>query len=528
MITDTDGLVIARFEHRTSRALDPQLHSHCLILNKVRDAQDGSWRALHGRLFEEAKTAGMLYQAALRAELTRRLGVAWGPVSEHGQAELAGIPTSCWHASAPAPPRSKPRPRRRSPSSKRALGGRWRPMNGGGSIASRCSTRVGPNRTSHVAEVSLYERWAAEARDAGWEPAGVVEAAIGGPPPWCAPHARHTWSATSWTGCASSGRRSPAATSCKRSAGHVDPAVGRTPRARLVRDASSGSHRRRAGRPDGGLSASHRNAVEPPRTLVRRDGGSVWDPPQAATGTRPARCSPSRAGSCTPRRSAAPRGVGLVTAETLDRAIADEANPARYGPARRATRHHEPGPTDRSRDRSRRHRQDHHAARRRDPAWDNAGYQGDRPRPHRGSRRRAAQRSRHARGDRRQVLRTGTTTSATRRLGSSPHATWSSSTKPACSPPETSIASSHVARPRRQTRPGRRPPATRRHPRTRRHVRRARRHPRRASSSTRRIASPTAWEAHALAQLRRGDRGGLEALAGARPCSRRPSTSSTT
>ena len=37
MITDTDGLVIARFEHRTSRALDPQLHSHCLILNKVRE-----------------------------------------------------------------------------------------------------------------------------------------------------------------------------------------------------------------------------------------------------------------------------------------------------------------------------------------------------------------------------------------------------------------------------------------------------------------------------------------------------------
>src|SRR5438270_304546 len=83
-----DGLVVAPFEHRTSRALDPQLHSHCLVLNKVRDARDGSWRALHGRpIFEEAKTAGMLYQAALRAELTRRLGVAWGPVSEHGQGE---------------------------------------------------------------------------------------------------------------------------------------------------------------------------------------------------------------------------------------------------------------------------------------------------------------------------------------------------------------------------------------------------------------------------------------------------------
>jgi len=93
MVMDTDGLVIARFEHRTSRALDPQLHSHCLILNRVCDTSDGSWRSLHGRpLFEEAKTAGMLYQAGLRAELTRRLGVAWGPVSEHGQAELAGIP----------------------------------------------------------------------------------------------------------------------------------------------------------------------------------------------------------------------------------------------------------------------------------------------------------------------------------------------------------------------------------------------------------------------------------------------------
>src|SRR6266545_7334459 len=70
MVTDTEGLVVARFEHRTSRALDPQLHSHCLILNKVRDARDGSWRALHGRpLFDEAKTAGMLYQGGLRAEL---------------------------------------------------------------------------------------------------------------------------------------------------------------------------------------------------------------------------------------------------------------------------------------------------------------------------------------------------------------------------------------------------------------------------------------------------------------------------
>ena len=56
MVCDTEGLVIARFEHRASRAGDPQLHSHCLVLNKVRDPGDGSWRALDGRaLYQEAK-----------------------------------------------------------------------------------------------------------------------------------------------------------------------------------------------------------------------------------------------------------------------------------------------------------------------------------------------------------------------------------------------------------------------------------------------------------------------------------------
>ena len=45
-------------------------------------------RALH----RELKTAGMLYHAALRAELTARLGVAWDAVDRNGQADIAGIP----------------------------------------------------------------------------------------------------------------------------------------------------------------------------------------------------------------------------------------------------------------------------------------------------------------------------------------------------------------------------------------------------------------------------------------------------
>src|SRR3984957_14674911 len=45
---DTEGLLTASFVHRTSRAADPQLHTHVLVATKVR-AEDGAWLALDGR-----------------------------------------------------------------------------------------------------------------------------------------------------------------------------------------------------------------------------------------------------------------------------------------------------------------------------------------------------------------------------------------------------------------------------------------------------------------------------------------------
>jgi conjugative relaxase-like TrwC/TraI family protein len=97
---DTDGLVAAAFVHRTSRAGDPQLHTHVLVSGRVRCA-DGVWRALDSRaLHRQLKPAGMVYQAALRAELTARLGVEWTAVDRHGQAEVDGVPTGlCRHFS---------------------------------------------------------------------------------------------------------------------------------------------------------------------------------------------------------------------------------------------------------------------------------------------------------------------------------------------------------------------------------------------------------------------------------------------
>jgi conjugative relaxase-like TrwC/TraI family protein len=63
------GFVAAAFRHRTSRAGDPQLHTHVLVANMTRGA-DGRFSALDGQqLYAQAKTAGTLYQsrAAIRA-----------------------------------------------------------------------------------------------------------------------------------------------------------------------------------------------------------------------------------------------------------------------------------------------------------------------------------------------------------------------------------------------------------------------------------------------------------------------------
>ena len=90
---DTKGLVAAAFTHRTSRAADPQVHTHLLVANKVQ-AEDGAWLSLDAReLYTHQSAAGMLYKAALRAELTTRLGVAWTAIEDNGAAEIVGVPS---------------------------------------------------------------------------------------------------------------------------------------------------------------------------------------------------------------------------------------------------------------------------------------------------------------------------------------------------------------------------------------------------------------------------------------------------
>ena len=85
-----DGIVAAAFQHRASRAGDPLLHTHVVTVNRVQ-GPDGRWTALDGqRLYAQAKTAGFVYQAALRGELAERLGLSWGEVTK-GTAEVEGV-----------------------------------------------------------------------------------------------------------------------------------------------------------------------------------------------------------------------------------------------------------------------------------------------------------------------------------------------------------------------------------------------------------------------------------------------------
>lgn len=89
-VVAADGFKAAGFLHATSRALDPQLHWHCVVLNAT-TGPSGEFRAIDARgLFAHAKTAGYLAAAQLRHELTARLGVDWQQ-SVRGNADLDGI-----------------------------------------------------------------------------------------------------------------------------------------------------------------------------------------------------------------------------------------------------------------------------------------------------------------------------------------------------------------------------------------------------------------------------------------------------
>lgn len=90
-----EGFVGMAFRHRMSRAGDPALHVHVVVSNLTRAASDGKWLSLaspQGRspLWPHGKSAGVVFQAALRAGFLREFGLDFEAVT-HGYADLKGF-----------------------------------------------------------------------------------------------------------------------------------------------------------------------------------------------------------------------------------------------------------------------------------------------------------------------------------------------------------------------------------------------------------------------------------------------------
>lgn len=84
-----DGLVVATFEHETSRELDPQLHTHALVAN-VAPRSDGTWGTIVSRdLYLWQKAAGAIYRTELAYQLNQ---LSFAVESEGTEFRLGCVP----------------------------------------------------------------------------------------------------------------------------------------------------------------------------------------------------------------------------------------------------------------------------------------------------------------------------------------------------------------------------------------------------------------------------------------------------
>ncbi|KTE18235.1 exonuclease V subunit alpha [Sphingopyxis sp. H050] len=85
----TGNLVVASFQHGTSRAQDPQLHTHNVIMNATQ-GEDGSWRSLEPRaIYQLQKQIGAIYRQELALKV-RELGYEIAP-SKESMFEIKGV-----------------------------------------------------------------------------------------------------------------------------------------------------------------------------------------------------------------------------------------------------------------------------------------------------------------------------------------------------------------------------------------------------------------------------------------------------
>lgn len=89
----TGNMVVGKFRHEMSRAKDPQLHTHAVVLNMTQRL-DGKWRALSNEdIFKAYEAIDGIYKSALAKEL-QELGYSIRVVDDKGNFELSHISRS--------------------------------------------------------------------------------------------------------------------------------------------------------------------------------------------------------------------------------------------------------------------------------------------------------------------------------------------------------------------------------------------------------------------------------------------------
>ena len=87
----TSNLVIARYDHDTSRELDPQLHTHLVAGNLTYDGVEGKWKALQAsEIYAEREYLTEVYRNAAAAVVSG-LGYQIEDRFEHGKDNGFGI-----------------------------------------------------------------------------------------------------------------------------------------------------------------------------------------------------------------------------------------------------------------------------------------------------------------------------------------------------------------------------------------------------------------------------------------------------
>ncbi|KWB68185.1 AAA family ATPase [Burkholderia ubonensis] len=86
----TGNMIVAMFRHNTSRDLDPQTHTHAVLINATQ-REDGQWRSIDNReIYQIQKLAGAIYNAELAGGL-QQLGYRLTNPDKNGNFEIQGI-----------------------------------------------------------------------------------------------------------------------------------------------------------------------------------------------------------------------------------------------------------------------------------------------------------------------------------------------------------------------------------------------------------------------------------------------------